>query len=387
MLKVSGGHLEGGVRIQGWAGAIQVLGGNIGVAGDGGVGDVSVMGGGLRRLYVKDGDVTAGGTGARVSAVGDIGSAIVVGAIAGNIETSAGGDLGVLLSKGPLSGSVSVSGAADRVLALGGVSGSATIGVQNDIGVFMTRGPMAGSLDVAGDSGTVLVRGGDLLGALNVDGAMGSLSVLNGSIADSGPEEADVNVGGPLGRLYVSGGGLRGTVMAGRLGSVSVSDQAGLGGEVLSDSGINILVTSGKLHGTVEAAGHIGRVSVGEGFRGRIQARSLGSVSVGGDVNGASLSAWGGPLNVVSVRGNMLDSEVSVTGTLSRAMVHGNYASSTLQAVRIGSAHIGGEISGEAPAEIRAEQGWFRFYRDGSSWLIADSSGYRFDQFHAYIDV
>jgi hypothetical protein len=395
-LEIYNGDLWGGVRTGGAAGRILVQSGAIGVA-DGDRPAIEVGGGGLGDLLVYGGWINPMESGAQIQVTGDLKSALIYGDLHGAIEItrangvaeamgSTGGNLGQLVAFGVFDAAVEAAGRVDEMYALNGMGPEASITADGGGGEFLSVGTMAGRLESGATWQSVSVLQGDLMGTVDVEnGDLGSLYVLEGSMGRSGTGTASVNVDGHLGEVVLFGDGMYADTAAGSVGSVRLYGRGSLYGTLSSEGSMDQLYVSGDIRGEVDGVDRIREVVVDGNLLGAVRGGSLGTVSVGSDLDGATLTARTGGLARLEVTSDVRNSEISAAGLLQVVSIRGDFRESNLLAERLESVSVGDTIRGTDGHEIRAEAGWFSLQNGASSWLITEDDDRTIGGVHVHV--
>jgi len=271
------------------------------------------------------------------------------------------GDVDVLRSSAQVRGEVVVGGYLDRMLLSGRYSSlAADVVVEGDIGLLRSVNPIMGSVRTDGQVGSVLALGGTSVGsAIGVGGGL-DYFYSGGDLA------GDLSVGGDMGRLVVRKGSLLGDVDVG--GALSRGLIVGdLSGSVDAGQGLNYLTVRGDLTGAVN-----------------VVHGDLRSVRVTGNALGALVDVAEGDLNLLRILGDMVGCSISVSGRLERVAVRGSYVGSDVEALRLGTVNVGGQMGGTGQA-IHALGDEFWVTVGGLRRLISAAEPYDFDGVQAYV--
>ena len=184
-----------------------------------------------------------------------------------------------------------------------------------------TAGDLDASLDIgAGGIGSVLVAGGDLTGTVHTTGAVGKVSVSGKWVKNQ--EGVKVLVGG----------------------AVPEGTEITIGGADLKGVSLKSLSVQGDFSGSLSApAGAVSGVTVGGDLSGDWTAKSMGSVTVKGDIVGATISLTQVPdlklkaLGKVSVKGWMNGTSIRSDGNVGSITVGGMQNSAIFAGVNEGA--------------------------------------------------
>jgi len=384
---VQNGDLVGGVQFGGRVSTFSVIGGQIGMPGDGGLGDVEVLAGGIGTLRLTNGDVTDTGIlDPRLFIVGDVGRVTISGgSLLGALQINS--DLDYLYVSGVLDAPVVVDGRIGQIITRGGITANSGLAAMDGLGTLRSYGDVLGTVYSGGPVGTVYVMGGDLGGDIIADnGGVDVVRVVGGDVTDNGNPDPRIEADGRVGMLYVSGQ-VQDDLAAGSWGRVQLMGAGGFASALTSGGGIDYLHINGGLTGDVIAAGHIATATLADGLSGNLSATSFGRIQVTGNFNNGTIAATVGGLDTLNVTGGMFVVDVTVTGRLNSLSVGGPFTDSNVGAGLLTNIRVRGQITGTGAEEIVADAGSFTISDADERLIISDAVGHDFAGVQAYVDL
>ncbi|MHA3770905.1 beta strand repeat-containing protein [Verrucomicrobiota bacterium sgz303538] len=281
------------------------------------------------------------GSGLSNKAIGKIGNVTIGGSLIGTAAVAATSDNTGLIQSATIIGNVKIGSGVvsnDSSVISDGIIG----GGGKNSGAIVAAGKIS-SVTINGD---LLGGGGDKSGTINATGGIGSVKVGVGSaghgiVGGAGATSGAIIGGGKLGAISVNGDLLGGT------GESS--------GVIITTSAANGDIASVKITGKIGVIDHTTETETGTQTvlsgvsSARIYAKgNLGSVTVGGDVQGGSRAETGtivsdGKMGVVTIGGNLLGGIGDTSNTQTSGLQSGGiFAGGKLTGVNIAGSLLGG---------------------------------------------
>lgn len=362
---------------------------------------------------------------------GDVQRLLVInGQVSVSSDVSVSGDVGLLqilnLGGTAVDGTIFVGDYLGRGLLSGDVDGPITVGdneLGDGAGLLLIRGDLDADVTVEGDVGRLLIIGGQVTDngtadpRINVTGNVNQLQVFGytggGAIIDD-----DIRVGDKLAYFLVRGGSFDGTLEAGTMGRILYYTPDGIAEQITSHDGLDLLVVPwGAIDAPIDVFHHVGRIvaqrgvtangdiTVGSGAPGSGTMNDLfvsggnleGDVHVDGylsrlivrgSVRNNLVDVNGGSLAQLTVLGDVLGSDITVSGALGQVLIALNYTDSNINANSLTRVIVGGQVASVAPPDdevIHAAVGRFDLFAAGVYYDIHDAAGEMINGVHAYV--
>lgn len=264
----------------------------------------------INRIFVGNnllGDITIMGQNALGLALGNLqlGGALQGGSL---IVNGSVGGIATAYSLGAAGDVLQINGNIQRLrIGTGRIPGAAmnsTVNVTGNVGQFRLNGQMVGALNVVGSIGSLVAVADAATGPTVISNNITAGVNINSINITAGNVNGNISAGANIGRFMLVGGSLNAgttlTSLAGNIGSV--------------------LIRAGNLYGSVNTPfGNIGTLSV-DGAAGNgvtpltITAQRMNLLQVGGSILGGVTATVGGPLMNLVVNGNV-EAGAVITGS------------------------------------------------------------------------
>ncbi len=273
---------------------------------------------------VKIGVILRADSGAGSASITSLGGSIAGVSVGGQMQGGDGDDSARIFAQINL-GAVKIGSSASSASIFGGIGNqSALITAQTG---KITSVTIAGSLSggAGGESGAIIA--GSSIGSVKITGSMGGQTGTESGFIGAGATLASVSIGGAL---HGGDGASSGAIMAQNISKLVTTDDVAGGdgaqsGTVISQTAITSATINGSItagegdsSGIVNAAGgalktiHVVGEVIGAATGGGIMGESIGSVLIGGDINGGFIRSQGA-ISSVTINGSMLASTSQTT--------------------------------------------------------------------------